>query len=106
MDAVAHVDPRSAVRACFESTFAATIIRVAHDSDIASDAPEVDTSWSLMAGYRSRRRYGTLTIAISPLGARVMAGQPPELSVVARMFDSCSDCREPRGWRATSSTGG
>src|SRR3954453_14270704 len=42
LDAVAHADPETAVRACFESTFAATIIRVAYGPGFASAAPRSD----------------------------------------------------------------
>lgn len=70
MDAVAHADPESAVRACFGSTFAATIIRVAYGPGFASLAPRTDEEFAEdMAEMAVRYLLGRLPPADRPAGA-------------------------------------
>ena len=70
MDAVAHADPERPVRACFESTFAATIIRVAYGPDFASAAPRTDDEFVVdMAEMAARYLLAPLPPGDRPAGA-------------------------------------
>jgi hypothetical protein len=70
MDAVAQAHPHSAVRACFESTFAATIIRVAYGPGFASVAPRTDEEFAEdMAEMAVRYLLGRLPPADHQAGA-------------------------------------
>jgi AcrR family transcriptional regulator len=54
-DAIAHPDPEAAVRSCFGTLFAATMIRVAYGPDFATSSPVDDDAFMAQLGETALR---------------------------------------------------